>query len=362
VLSTLNLNWWVDPSGLQQDRDALWATRGLNVTEKMSVEKRRTGEWIANKLQPPLWPLFDKLLNPLVTSSDGAEIVAAENNMYFNFHLNQSVAWARLFVHQFVSNAMVVRADGGDADNKRLNSRWQLHRYSMQSWKVAGCARTPTQQLAKSVTFYENSPRLNYGGQFLNIDACRKSEASVVRFAQASPRAAVLLESKKSPVRSTSPPSVLLHPKEPVISSGVRFIRQTKPACFFSKHSAIAQQMNSEEGQRDPYLTPEQIRAILNPQERKPLLGGQFVVVPCKANPPTKFIENYVVASGPYDPPCMFKKKLRPTDKNGFLDKYRRGFVFNFKGVDPEMKVKENDHSTQEPEAASDAFLFPDER
>ena len=153
---------------------------------------------------------------------------------------------------------------------------------------------------------------------------------------------------------------MLLHPKEQVQTSGVRYIRQTRPACFFNKHAAIAQQMLSAEGARDPYLTPEQIRAILNPQERKPLLGGQFVVVPCNANPPTKYIKNYVVVSGPYDPPCMFKKKLRPTDKNGFLDKYRRGFVFNFKGVDPGTAAKDDGHDSQQEAVPSD--LFPDER
>lgn len=357
--NTLEVNWWIDPSGLLQDRDALWATRGLNIPEKMFVEKRRAGEWIANKLQPPLWPLFDKLLNPLVTSKDGIEVVAAENNMYFNFQLSQNVAWVRFFVLQFVSNAVVVRSEGGEADNKRLNSRWQLHRYSMQSWMVPGSMHTPVQPFEKSVTFSDKSPRRNYGGEILNIELGKHPEASVVRFADSSPRRTAHTESKQSPVRSSSPPPVLLHPKEPVQTSGVRYIRQSKPACFFNKHSAMAQQLQSAEGQRDPYLTPEQIRAILNPQERKPLLGGQFVVVPCKANPPTKFIENYVVVSGPYDPPCMFKKKLRPTDKSGFLDKYRRGFVFNFKGVDPGTKPKDDDQSLQRVEAPS--YLFPDE-
>jgi hypothetical protein len=358
--STLEANWWVDPSGLMQDRDALWATRGLSISEKMCVEKRRAGEWIANKLQPPLWPLFDKLLNPLITSRDGIEVVAAENNMYFNFHLNQNVAWARFFVHQFVSNAVLVRAEGGDADNKRLNSRWQLHRYSMQSWIVPGGARTPAQPLEKSVSFFEQSPRRSFGGEVLNVDCGRKHEASAVRFAVASPRRTILTESKHIADRSPSPPPVLLYPKEQVQTSGVRYIRQTRPACFFNKHAAIAQQMLSSEGARDPYLTPEQIRAILNPQERKPLLGGQFVVVPCNANPPTKYIKNYVVVSGPYDPPCMFKKKLRPTDKNGFLDKYRRGFVFNFKGVDPGAAAKDDGLDSQQDAVPSD--LFPDER
>jgi hypothetical protein len=354
---TLDLNWWVDPSGLLQDRDALWATRGLNVLEKMFVEKRRAGEWIANKLQPPLWPLFDKLLNPLVTSSDGIEVVAAENNMYLNFHLNQNVAWARFFVQKFVSNAVVVRSEGGEADNKRLSGRWQLHRWSMQSWKVPGNALTPSQPLEKSVSFVDVSPRRTYAG--VVADASRKPEASVVRFADASPPKASQMALQQSPGRSASPPPVLLHPKQPVQTSGVRHIRQSKPACFFNKHTANAQQIDSGEGKRDPYLTPEQIRAILNPQERKPLLGGQFVVVPCNANPPTKFIENYVVVSGPYDPPCMFKKKLRPTDKTGFLDKFGRGFVFNFKGGDPSLKTKDYGHALQQPDAH--AGLFPDE-
>jgi hypothetical protein len=358
--STLEANWWVDPSGLMQDRDALWATRGLNVTERMLVEKRVVGEWIANKLQPPLWPLFDKLLNPLVTSKDGIEVIAAENNIYFNFYLSHSVAWARFFVQKFVSNAVAVRAEGGEADNKRLNSRWQLHRYSMQSWTVPGGPRTPAIPLEKSVTFFDGSPRPSFGGNKLSVDTARKPEASVVRFADSSPRKNIFKESKQSSSLNPSPPPVLLHPKEPIQTTGVRYIRQAKPACFFNKHAAIAQQMDSSEGRRDPYLTPEQIRAMLNPQERQPLLGGQFVVVPCNANPPTKFIENYVVVSGPYDPPCMFKKKLRPTDKNGFLDKYRRGFVFNFKGLDPGASSKDDKHEAEAAGAPSD--FFPDER
>jgi hypothetical protein len=55
----------------------------------------------------------------------------------------------------------------------------------------------------------------------------------------------------------------------------------------------------------------------------------------------------------------MFKKKLRPTDKTGFLDKYRRGFVFNFKGGDPSLKTTDDGHTLKESETP--AGLFPDE-